>query len=251
MASPEKRRQWLINNMRRAVAACEKRGVDDFLMAWNGAALLDEDAATGLLKDVASSIVARESEAVGMAAAEFYDELRLLEVEADGFEAAPVSADFGRVQEAAENLLTRYAESEEARRIVFNALKNAISGWIANAEKETIAENAKRDKKKALYAFVPSSSPCAFCAVMASRGLMANRKAKEYGRARMHDNCSCLAVPAWNASVNVWGKGKRPEFWEDYYYQAEEKLRENGATNINIRDVCAEMRRQNPAMFTN
>lgn len=78
---------------------------------------------------------------------------------------------------------------------------------------------------------------------------MANRKAKEYGRARMHDNCSCLAVPAWNASVNVWGKGKRPEYWEDYYYQAEEKLRENGATNINIRDVCAEMRRQNPAKF--
>lgn len=250
MASAEKRRQWLINNMRRAVAACEKRGVDDFLQAWDGAALLDEDTATGLLKDVASSIVARESEAVGMAAAEFYDELRALEVEADGFMAEPVSADFGRVQEAAENLLTRYAESEEARRIVFNALKNAISGWISNAEKETIAENAKRDKKKALYAFVPSSSPCAFCAVMASRGLMANRKAKQYGRARMHDNCSCLAVPAWHASVNVWGKGKRPEYWEDFYYQAEEKLRENGATNINIRDVCAEMRRQNPARFT-
>ena len=249
MVSSEKRRQWLINNMRRAVAACEKRGVDDFLQAWDGAALLDEDAATGLLKDVASSIVARESEAVGLAAAEFYDELRALEVESDGFTAEPVSADFGRVQEAAENLLTRYAESEEARRIVFNALKNAISGWISNAEKETIAQNAKRDKKKALYAFVPSSSPCAFCAVMASRGLMANRKAKEYGRARMHDNCSCLAVPAWHATVNVWGKGKRPEFWEDYYYQAEEKLRENGATNINIRDVCAEMRRQNPAMF--
>ena len=250
MASAEKRRQWLINNMRRAVAACEKRGVDDFLQAWDGAALLDEDTATGLLKDVASSIVARESEAVGMAAAEFYDELRALEVEADGFMAEPVSADFGRVQEAAENLLTRYAESEEARRIVFNALKNAISGWLSNAEKETIAENAKRDKKKALYAFVPSSSPCAFCAVMASRGLMANRKAKQYGRARMHDNCSCLAVPAWHASVNVWGKGKRPEYWEDFYYQAEEKLRENGATNINIRDVCAEMRRQNPARFT-
>lgn len=249
MASAEKRRQWLINNMRRAVAACEKRGVDDFLQAWDGAALLDEDTATGLLKDVASSIVARESEAVGLAAAEFYDELRALEVEADGFMAEPVSADFGRVQEAAENLLTRYAESEEARRIVFNALKNAISGWISNAEKETIAQNAKRDKKKALYAFVPSSSPCAFCAVMASRGLMANRKAKEYGRARMHDNCSCLAVPAWHASVNVWGKGKRPEYWEDFYYQAEEKLRENGATNINIRDVCAEMRRQNPAKF--
>lgn len=249
MASAEKRRQWLINNMRRAVAACEKRGVDDFLQAWDGAALLDEDTATGLLRDVASSIVARESEAVGLAAAEFYDELRALEVEADGFMAEPVSADFGRVQEAAENLLTRYAESEEARRIVFNALKNAISGWISNAEKETIAQNAKRDKKKALYAFVPSSSPCAFCAIMASRGLMANRKAKEYGRARMHDNCSCLAVPAWHASVNVWGKGKRPEYWEDYYYQAEEKLRENGATNINIRDVCAEMRRQNPAKF--
>lgn len=167
MASAEKRRQWLINNMRRAVAACEKRGVNDFLQAWDGAALLDEDTATGLLRDVASSIVARESEAVGLAAAEFYDELRALEVEADGFMAEPVSADFGRVQEAAENLLTRYAESEEARRIVFNALKNAISGWISNAEKETIAENAKRDKKKALYAFVPSSSPCAFCAVMA------------------------------------------------------------------------------------
>lgn len=250
MVSAEKRRQWLISNMRRAVAACEKRGVDDFLKAWDGAALLDEDTATGLLKDVASSIVARESEAVGLAAAEFYDELRALEVEADGFAAEPVTADFGRVQEAAENLLTRYAESEEARRIVFNALKNAISGWIANAEKETIAENAKRDKKKALYAFVPSASPCAFCAVMASRGLMANRKAKEYGRARMHDNCSCLAVPAWHASVNVWGRGKRPEYWEDYYYQAEEKLRENGATNISIRDVCAEMRRQNPSKFT-
>lgn len=249
MASAAQRRQWLINNMRRAVSACEKRGVDDFLMAWDGAALLDEDTATGLLRDVASSIVARESEAVGLAAAEFYDELRALEVEADGFMAEPVSADFGRVQEAAENLLTRYAESEEARRIVFNALKNAISGWISNAEKETIAQNAKRDKKKALYAFVPSSSPCAFCAIMASRGLMANRKAKQYGRARMHDNCSCLAVPAWNASVNVWGKGKRPEYWEDFYYQAENRLRENGATNINIRDVCAEMRRQNPARF--
>lgn len=250
MASAAQRRQWLINNMRRAVSACEKRGVDDFLQAWDGAALLDEDTATGLLKDVASSIVARESEAVGLAAAEFYDELRALEVEADGFMAEPVSADFGRVQEAAENLLTRYAESEEARRIVFNALKNAISGWISNAEKETIAQNAKRDKKKALYAFVPSSSPCAFCAVMASRGLMANRKAKQYGRARMHDNCSCLAVPAWHASVNVWGKGKRPEYWEDFYYQAENRLRENGATNINIRDVCAEMRRQNPSRFT-
>lgn len=250
MSSAAQRRQWLINNMRRAVSACEKRGVDDFLQAWDGAALLDEDTATGLLKDVASSIVARESEAVGLAAAEFYDELRALEVEADGFMAEPVSADFGRVQEAAENLLTRYAESEEARRIVFNALKNAISGWISNAEKETIAQNAKRDKKKALYAFVPSSSPCAFCAVMASRGLIANRKAKEYGRARMHDNCSCLAVPAWHASVNVWGKGKRPEYWEDFYYQAENRLRENGATNINIRDVCAEMRRQNPSRFT-
>lgn len=249
MASAAQRRQWLINNMRRAVAACEKRGVDDFLQAWDGAALLDEDTATGLLKDVASSIVARESEAVGLAAAEFYDELRALELAEDGFAAEPVSADFERVQEAAENLLTRYAESEEARRLVFNALKNAISGWIANAERETIAENAKRDNKKALYAFVPSSSPCAFCAVMASRGLMNNRKAKEYGRARMHDNCSCLAVPAWTASVNVWGKGKRPEYWEDFYYQAEEKLRENGATNINIRDVCAEMRRQNPSKF--
>lgn len=250
MASTAQRRQWLINNMRRAVAACEKRGADDFLQAWNSVALLDEETATGLLKDVASSIAVRESEAVGLASAEFYDELRALEVEADGFEATPVSADFGRVQEAAENLLTHYAESEEVRRLVFNALKNAISGWIANAEKETIAENAKRDKKKALYAFVPSSSPCAFCAVMASRGLMTNRKAKEYTRVRMHDNCSCLAVPAWNASANVWGRGKRPEYWEDFYYQAEKKLREGGATNIKIRDVCAEMRRQNPTMFT-
>ena len=250
MVSAAQSRQWLIDNMRRAVAACEKRGVDDFLSAWDGAALLDEDTATEVLKDVASSIVARESEAVGLATAEFYDELRALEFAEDGFTAEPVPADFGRVQEAAENLLTRYAESEEAQRIVFNTLKNAIAGWIANTERETIAENVKRDKKKALYALVPSSSPCAFCVVMASRGLMTNRKAKQYGRARMHDNCSCLAVPAWNASVNVWGKSKRPEYWQDFYYQAEEKLRENGATNIKIRDVCAEMRRQNPARFT-
>ena len=67
MVSAAQRRQWLIKNMRRAVAACEKRGVDDFLSAWDGAALLDEDTATEVLKDVASSIVARESEAVGLA----------------------------------------------------------------------------------------------------------------------------------------------------------------------------------------
>lgn len=90
---------------------------------------------------------------------------------------------------------------------------------VVEASHTTTLETVFADRRAKGYARVPEPSPCAFCALLATRGPVykddsfdaANKRFTGPGKARVHDDCRCDLEPiftAWEPSAQVreWQK---------------------------------------------
>lgn len=127
-------------------------------------------------------------------------------------------------QEAYESAFTKYAGS---------ALRQSMMGG-----RLTIAKTAGADRRAVGWRRVTDGNPCAFCAMLASRGPVYKDAAAADGL-MYHSNCGCTAEPAYS---NAWEPTESEERFMNAYGQARAEVAPNGKA-INTKRLLASMRR--------
>jgi len=96
-------------------------------------------------------------------------------------------------------------------------VSGAASRLAMNSGRDTIVEAVQHDPRALGWARVTDSAPCAFCAMLASRGPVYKKETavRTKGGRRYHDHCGCTAEPVYEGSE--W-PGRAREFrdlWEE------------------------------------
>lgn len=137
-------------------------------------------------------IVETYGHAVAVAAAEFYDSMRLGAGIDDGFEAVLPSLDDRGTDE-----LVGWAAATAVTAESFPALVAAgAQRRIANFARETITESSYIDPN-ALGWMRIGTPQCTFCAMLIARGAVYSTRTATFAS---HDHCDCQAVPAFDRS---------------------------------------------------
>ena len=130
--------------------------------------------------------------AASVAGADFYDSMRQDAGLTDVFEPVfPELGDFGTDE------LVKWAKLKSTSPETFPALVEAgMQRRVANFARETITQTASADHKARGWMRI-GSPECTFCAMLISRGAVYT---KETAKFASHDDCDCLAVPAFDKS---------------------------------------------------
>lgn len=102
----------------------------------------------------------------------------------------------------------------------------------------TIARTAGRDRRAVGWRRVTDGDPCAFCAMLASRGPVYRDAAAADG-IMYHAHCGCTAEPAYS---HDWTPAADEERYMNAYGEARAKVAPDGKA-INMKSLVAEMRR--------
>lgn len=101
----------------------------------------------------------------------------------------------------------------------------------------TVAATTGKDRRALGWRRVTDGNPCAFCALLASRGPVYQSEATADGVV-YHGHCGCSAEP----SYTVWEPDEREEEYVDEYANAAARVRDAGRPE-NVKTIAAEMRR--------
>lgn len=193
------------------------------------------------------------SDAAGMAATEFYDNIITNRSATGYFNPAylpdPVSR---KVCADVVRALAHLVFEGRIDKFIEKVCDNAQNGVRAYANK-TIIANCKRDGMKGVrYARVPVGiETCAFCIMLASRGFVYHSKKSAGENEHMHPNCDCKIVPGfdgdviegydrqvylnmYNAAASQYEKGER---WAGSYWRHAERGK-------NVNEILKYMRRK-------
>jgi hypothetical protein len=102
----------------------------------------------------------------------------------------------------------------------------------------TIARTAGRDRRAIGWRRVTDGNPCAFCAMLASRG-PAYRSDASAGGLQYHGHCGCTAEVMYSA----WEPTSAEEEYVAAYQRAQGNLTESGAPRT-AKNILSEMRRE-------
>lgn len=102
----------------------------------------------------------------------------------------------------------------------------------------TVAATSGADRKAVGWRRVTDGNPCAFCAMLASRGPVYRDAAAADG-VQYHAHCGCTAEPAYS---NVWEPDADEERFLEAYGEARARVAADGKA-IKTKDLLAEMRR--------
>lgn len=104
-------------------------------------------------------------------------------------------------------LLTRAMSIAEA------SSSSAAMRHVLNGGRETIAQTVADDKDALGWARVASGDPCAFCAMLTSRGPVYSEESIDF---EAHDHCSCTAEPVYHRDA-AWpaGSERYRALWEE------------------------------------
>lgn len=170
----------------------------------------------------------RASDSGATRSAVFFDEIRRLEVKASDFKATPAMGmiDAGvkkslltqgpydymnkakvierlDVSPAQKTALLRDAKETTAAKVASSVVRHAQAGG-----RQTIYENSAKDDTALGWVRVTRAKPCAFCAMLASRGLQyrsfkqdsfisSDARFTGDGDAKVHDSCQCSLKPVY------------------------------------------------------
>jgi hypothetical protein len=76
-------------------------------------------------------------------------------------------------------------------------LAAASERLVLDTGRQTVIDNAERDRKAKGWARVPEPGACSFCLMLATRGAVYRSEAS--GGFKTHDNCRCHVEPVFNA----------------------------------------------------
>ena len=93
-------------------------------------------------------------------------------------------------------------------------VSGAIGRLVLNGGRDTIISTVREDKQVVGWARATSGDPCAFCAMVASRGPVYSKDTVDF---EAHDHCSCVPEPVYERSLDAWPEHSREwrELWED------------------------------------
>jgi hypothetical protein len=97
----------------------------------------------------------------------------------------------------------------EAKRVTAGKVASAVVRHAQAGGRQTIHENSQRDEVALGWVRVTKAKPCAFCAMLASRGLqyrafkegsfdLSDARFTGDGDAKVHDNCGCSLKPVYS-----------------------------------------------------
>lgn len=155
---------------------------------------------------------------VGVAAAEWYEQVRAAQVGgtymAQVAPLAPVEQIHGTARYGAHLWETLGPDSAIA------LLSGAVQRYVAYAGRATVARNIARDPGKPRFARVPSGAKtCAFCLMLASRGFVYHSRETAGDMSHYHDDCDCQIAPEW-AQGDVHIDGYDPDALYAQYREA-------------------------------
>jgi hypothetical protein len=102
----------------------------------------------------------------------------------------------------------------EALQIAGVTLSGAVSRLVLSGGRDAILGNVREDRQAVGWARLTDAHPCAFCAMLSSRGGV--YKTRETARFQAHDHCACMPVAAWSRD-EAWLQHSRDlyEQWQD------------------------------------
>jgi len=96
---------------------------------------------------------------------------------------------------------------EDARNAALTRTSGSVTRQVLNGGRETILRSVAEDKEARGWARVTDGDPCAFCALLASRGPAYKADTVDF---EAHDACGCSAEP-------VYGKSEWPGRAREYH----------------------------------
>lgn len=203
-----------------------KSTVKDFLTVWP---LLDPEALNASFPTYARAarlvIEANRSKSTKLAVA-YLDSFRRAEGAVKPLTAAR-AAELAEARALTSLTVTgpvRVYQSLRAGRPIETAMRDALvssTGAVVrhtlNAGRETVLDTVRRDDEAYGFARVTDGNPCAFCAMLASRGAV--YKSEESGSFECHDKCGCGVEPVYGDD-DYLAPGRSQEF-SDLYEQIE------------------------------
>jgi hypothetical protein len=103
--------------------------------------------------------------------------------------------------------------ADDARVVALTRTSGSVTRHVLNGGRETILRSVSEDKEARGWARVTDGDPCAFCALLASRGPVYKDITVDF---QAHDECGCSAEPVYGRSE--W-PGRAREF-HDLYNEA-------------------------------
>ena len=102
-----------------------------------------------------------------------------------------------------------------------NTIPETVGRLVKLAAADTILKNAKRDRDKVQFAWVPNGDTCAFCLTLASRGWqrISDKSLKRGHAEHIHANCDCTYAVRFDGKSTV--EGYDPEKYREIYDNAE------------------------------
>lgn len=103
--------------------------------------------------------------------------------------------------------------SEQARESGLVQAAGALSRLVLNGGRDTVDDSVKADPEALGWIRVTSGSPCAFCAMLASRGPA--YKTERTSRFQSHDHCGCGSEPFYRGSKLPEINRQMERLWAD------------------------------------
>jgi hypothetical protein len=111
--------------------------------------------------------------------------------------------------------------AEDARATALTRTSGSITRQVLTGGRETLLRSVAEDPAARGWARVTDDNPCAFCALLASRGPMYGQDTVDF---EAHDHCDCTSEPVYDGSE--W-PGRSREF-KALYNHATREARESG-----------------------
>lgn len=216
-----------VTDQARIQEAVVEAAQSDLRIYWRSLSLSDPESARDALLDFMPTLVREYGNAAGVAAADFYDELRADAVTSRAFKAVIADADDETVTAATRRLAgALFGDSPES---MLTGLSAVIDKQVKQVARQTVQGSARQDPARTLYARVPIGDTCSWCLMLASRGFVYASEESAGGQGnRYHHDCNCVPTPEWSTSPSL--DGYDPDALYQDYLKADSAARENRVT---------------------
>lgn len=97
-------------------------------------------------------------------------------------------------------------QAEQVAQATLSKMGGAVGMYVLDHGRDTLVNMVRADKQALGWARGTSGTPCAFCAMLASRGPV--YRTEETANFEAHRACACMPVPQWSTDQE-WPDGSR------------------------------------------